>query len=90
MELLKVQPGLSSEQEFQKNKNYSGIELAEKLWPALENYLSSDEWHYEVGYDWLGDMVDTGDLGWDDNKEVWFLTHPDILVKSKDNKSNNS
>lgn len=27
---------------FQKNKNYSGIELAEKLWPALENYLSSD------------------------------------------------
>ena len=51
-----------------------------------ENYLSSDEWHYEVGYDWLGDMVDTGDLGWDDNKEVWFLTHPDILVKTKDNK----
>ena len=51
-----------------------------------ENYLSSDEWHYEVGYDWLGDMVDTGDLGWDDEREVWFLTHPDILVKSKDNK----
>jgi hypothetical protein len=27
---------------FQKNKNYSGTELAEKLWPAVENYLSGD------------------------------------------------
>jgi hypothetical protein len=27
---------------LQKNKNYSGTELAEKLWPAVENYLSGD------------------------------------------------
>ena len=27
---------------FQKNKNYSGTELAEKIWPAVENYLSGD------------------------------------------------
>lgn len=51
-----------------------------------ENYISSDEWHLEVGYDWLDDMVNTGDLGWDDDREVWFLTHPDILVKTKDNR----
>lgn len=51
-----------------------------------ENYISSDEWHLEVGYDWLDDMVITGDLGWDDEREVWFLTHPDILVKTKDNR----
>jgi hypothetical protein len=51
-----------------------------------ENYISSDEWHLEVGYDWLDDMVNTGDLGWDEEREVWFLTHPDILVKTKNNK----
>jgi hypothetical protein len=27
---------------FQKNKNYFGVELAEKSWPAVENYLSGD------------------------------------------------
>jgi len=51
-----------------------------------ENYISIDEWELEVGYDWLDDMVNTGDLGWDDEREVWFLTHPDILVKTKDNR----
>lgn len=51
-----------------------------------ENYLSSDEWRLEVGYDWLDDMVNTGDLGWDEEREVWFLTHPDILVKTEDNR----
>lgn len=56
----------------------------EKTKNDKSSWLSSDEFNIEIGYDWLNDLVDSGQLGFDDEEGIYYFKKPDVLIKTKD------